>query len=95
MLSWNSCKRYSTIFNAVPDFDVFLFNRTKGKPYFGSMSFENNNEGFDVDLAANPGNDDGDEWEIRVTWLESHGLLECSDSPGSERTGFYVTVWQP
>ncbi len=38
-----SCWRGRHGWNAIPDFDVFLYNQTKAKPYFASMSFDSGN----------------------------------------------------
>ena len=93
VISWNSCEPVPTSWRAVPDFDLFLFNHTTGLPYYASMSFDNNNEGFDVDLAAIPGNNDGDQYSLIVGWLPNGTHSECPDSPGAERIGWSFSVW--
>jgi hypothetical protein len=82
----------STNFRAIPDFDLFLVNLTKGHVYFSSQSFEDNNEGFDVDVGAWPGNEEGDVFEIRLGWLPGF-LDECFDSNGFERLAWVYWIW--
>lgn len=73
---------------------MFLYNRTKHHYYFSSQSWEDNNEGFDVDLAE--GGDDGDEWEIRLGWLPNHGFAGCpgNANPSEENIGWAFYVWR-
>ncbi len=78
VVSWNSSGKSfpGASYQAIPDFDVFLVNITRSyHVFYASMSFEDNNEGFDVDLGALPGNNDGDEWEIRLGWLPNDDHL--------------------
>jgi hypothetical protein len=80
VLSWNSCVDLGPNPIAVPDFDLFLHNRTRSKVHFASMSFDDNNEGFDVDLDTDEEFEDGDEWEIVVAWLPNQSESECEGS---------------
>jgi hypothetical protein len=90
-----SCSRAPPTYRAVPDFDLLLFNRTKKHVYFASQSFDDVNEGFDVDLGAHPGTDDGDEFEILLGWLPNGSYGECSDNDGKEPIAWAGWAWVP
>jgi hypothetical protein len=55
------------------------------------------NEGFDVDIGAWPGNENGDRFEIRLGWLPGFlgatPFAQCADSNGFEAVAwtFWVT----
>jgi subtilisin family serine protease len=90
---WNGCD--DSPFFSFPDFDLFLYNRTKGHVYFASQSFDDNNEGFDVDLGAHPGNEDGDSYDVILGWLPVNGHLSCPDSYGIEKISWAGFMLEP
>jgi len=92
VFSWNTCRQPGDLFSRpTPDFDLFLYNVTKNRIVFTSQSFDDNNEGFDVDVATL--GEDGDEYELIVGWLKNYlaDNMECPDTKGIEP--YAVSLW--
>lgn len=75
------------------DFDLFLFNADTQEYIFGSQSFDDSNEGFDVVIQT----EDGAGWyEVYAAWpdpVHATWLSPCGDE-ATEPLAWATSVWR-
>lgn len=82
--SWDACATASTMSAPAPvstDFDLWLVDTQQARVIYGSLSNDDNNEGFDVDLTQFGTS----QYAVWLSWPES--AVPC-DGAGTEHTGF-------
>ncbi len=86
---WNACAEEPLGYpqaTVVPDFDLFLFDRTRGRYYYASQSNDDNNEGFDVSIPETLAGT----YEVWLAWPD--GAVGCGGAPGA-LFGWEIAAW--
>ena len=90
-LTWNSCLVTSGVAPGEigVDFDLFLWHDgpTNPRPYYGSQTIDDNNEGFDVTLQKG----DGGDLSVWVAFPDT--ATGCAGGGGMEPIEAVATVW--